>query len=278
MDVQGIKLSIIMPVYNERDTVGDALERVLRVDLSELSVSKEIIIVDDGSTDGTREFLKEVDSRQSTVDSKDNIKKVPAVDRGPPAFSGKQEGGLTLSGPWTVDNKNTIKIFYHEKNQGKGAAIRTGFAGASGDVLVVHDADMEYDPEDFRKMLKPILEGKSDVVYGSRFIERTEYAHLRFKLGNILFSFLISVLFGTRITDSYTCYKMFRRRILESLVLESSGFEIEAELTIKFLKAGYRIYEMPISYRPRSIEEGKKIGWRDARVGLLAILKYRFRD
>ena len=177
-----------------------------------------------------------------------------------------------------MDNKNEIKIIFHEKNQGKGAAIRTGFAGASGDVLVVHDADMEYDPEDFRKMLKPILEGKSDVVYGSRFIERTEYAHLRFKLGNILFSFLISVLFGTRITDSYTCYKMFRHRILESLVLESSGFEIEAELTIKFLKAGYRIYEMPISYRPRSIEEGKKIGWRDARVGLLAILKYRFRN
>ena len=275
MDVQGIKLSIIMPVYNERDTVGDALERVLRVDLSELSVSKEIIIVDDGSTDGTRELLKEVDSRQSTADSKDNIKKAPAVDRGQSivvASSATRRSGET------VDNKNEIKIIFHEKNQGKGAAIRTGFAGASGDVLVVHDADMEYDPEDFRKMLKPILEGKSDVVYGSRFIERTEYAHLRFKLGNILFSFLISVLFGTRITDSYTCYKMFRHRILESLVLESSGFEIEAELTIKFLKAGYRIYEMPISYRPRSIEEGKKIGWRDARVGLLAILKYRFRD
>ena len=257
MGAQGIKLSIIMPVYNEKDTVGNALERVLSVDLSELNASKEIIIVDDGSTDGTREILK-----QCQVTS-DKCQVVADSD------------SFTYDVRPARATHDEIKVIFHEKTRGKGAAIRTGFAGATGTVLVVQDADMEYDPNDFKELLKPILAGKYDVVYGSRFIKRTEYAHLRFKLGNILFSFLISALFGSRVTDSYTCYKMFRRRILGSLALESDGFEIEAEITIKLLKAGFSICEIPISYKPRSIREGKKIGWRDAAVGIWTIFKNR---
>jgi len=238
MGDERINLSIIMPVFNEKATFEKALGRLIGVDFKSLGITREIIIVDDGSTDGTQELLKRYQSKNE-----------PA---------------------------NDIKVIFHEKNMGKGAAIRTGFAHASGEVVTVHDADLEYNPDDFKELLKPILAGKYDVVYGSRFIKRTEYAHLRFKIGNILFSFLISMLFGARITDSYTCYKMFKRSILDKFVLESNGFEIEAELTIKFLKAGYRILEMPISYKPRSIKQGKKIGWKDACIGLFTILKHRF--
>ena len=273
MDVQGIKLSIIMPVYNERDTVGDALERVLRVDLSELSVSKEIIIVDDGSTDGTRELLKEVDSRQSTADSKDNIKKAPAVDRGQSivvASSATRRSGET------VDNKNEIKIIFHEKNQGKGAAIRTGFAESTGDIMMIQDADLELNPEEQPIMLKPIIEGKTKVVFGSRFLNKVEGINFLTFLGNKLFTFLTNLLYGAHITDVMTCYKVMTKEVVEKLVLRSDKFDIEPELAAKICKAGYEIREVPITYKPRKFKSGKKIRFSDSFPVIWTLIKYRF--
>lgn len=241
-----------MPVYNERTTLEEIVNQVLSVDLTvnssgtnpyldgPVELERELIIVDDGSTDGTREIL----------------------DR------------------WRVDPpSDEVQIIYHEQNQGKGAALRTGFQHASGDILVIQDADLEYDPRDYVNLLEPILEGRAPVVYGSRFMGGPRAAmSLTHTLGNKLLTLLTNLLYGTSLSDMETCYKCFRRDVIEGMVLRSRAFEIEPELTAKILKRGFTIFEVPISYNGRDFHEGKKIGWRDGLPAVRTLLKYRVMD
>lgn len=222
-------VSLIMPVYNEKNTIEKVIEKVVSLSPG------EIVLVDDGSTDGTREILKK---------------------RGT-----KDEG--------------RVKIIFHEKNQGKGAAIRTALKHITGGITAIQDADMEYNPEEIGILAVPIIEGKTSVVYGSRFLQKPiKNAYIRYKLGNWFLSKLISILCGSKITDSYTCYKVFKTDVIKEINLVSKRFEIEAEITVKLLKKGVGILELPISYNPRRLEEGKKIGWLDAVKGILTIIRY----
>ncbi|MDW8056595.1 MAG: glycosyltransferase family 2 protein, partial [Elusimicrobiota bacterium] len=197
-----MKLSIIIPVYNEEKTILAVVDKVLKTDFG---ISKEIIIVDDGSTDETPSILKK----------------------------------LQIS---------DCKIIFHTTNKGKGAAVKTGIENSTGDIIAIQDADLEYNPEELKYLIKPILEGKSLVVYGSRFMKDNPVLYKKYYLGNKFMSWFISLLFGQKITDSYTCYKVFHKKVLENIKLESKRFELEAELTCKFLKYGYKILELPISY------------------------------
>jgi len=223
-------LTVLIPVYNEKPTLHEILQRVDTVD-----IDKEVIIIDDFSTDGTREILQtEIQQRYPN---------------------------------W--------KILLHDRNRGKGAALRTGISHITGDYVVVQDADLEYDPKDFALLLKPILEGKATVVYGSRFTG--EHRNLMFShwLGNKFLTLVTNILYNTTLSDMETCYKMFRSDILKGLSLHSDRFEIEPEVTSKILKQGIRIYEVPISYAGREFDEGKKITWRDGIGALWALLKFR---
>ncbi len=224
-------LSVIMPVYNERQTLPEILTRVRAVDLR-----KEIVVVDDGSTDGTRDLLME-------------------------------EG-----------KKGDLKIVYHQANQGKGAAVRTGLDHASGDFIIIQDADLEYDPCDYPKLLQPLLEGQAQVVYGSRFLGSGETMFFLQALGNRLLTLLTNVLYGTALSDMETCYKAFRAEVIQSIPLRSWRFELEPEITAKLLKRGYHIHEVPISYQGREYHEGKKLTWRDGITALWTLIKYRFVD
>ena len=227
-----MKLSIVVPVYNEKFFIKEIVQRILQADIH--PVEKEIIIVDDGSTDGTREILKnEIE---------------PLVN----------------------------KVIYKEKNQGKGAALRTGFAHVTGDVVVVQDADLEYDPAEYRKLLQPILDGKADVVYGSRFVGSEPHRVLLFwhYVGNNLITFLSNMFTNLNLTDMETCYKMFRREVIESIIIEQNRFGFEPEITAKIAKGNWRIYEVGISYAGRSYAEGKKITWKDGLHAIWCILKY----
>jgi glycosyltransferase involved in cell wall biosynthesis len=246
-----VKLSIIMPVYNERATLEEIVRRVRAVDLTvnadgsnqllgePLTLEREIVIVDDGSTDGTRAIL----------------------DR------------------WRAERPADMLIIYHEQNGGKGAALRTGFQAASGDVLVIQDADLEYDPRDYIKLLEPLLEGRAPVVYGSRFMGGPRSAmSLSHTLGNKGVTLFTNLLFGTALSDMETCYKCFRRDVIQGMPLRSRRFEIEPELTAKILKRGYSIFEVPISYNGRAFHEGKKLNWRDGFSAIWTLTKYRFVD
>jgi glycosyltransferase involved in cell wall biosynthesis len=246
-----MKLSIIMPVYNERTTLQEIVQRVREVDLTihraganhllggPVTLSREIVIVDDGSTDGTRSIL----------------------DR------------------WREEKPADMRILYHQQNGGKGAALRTGFQNATGDVLVIQDADLEYDPRDYVKLLEPLLEGRSPVVYGSRFMGGPRSAmSLSHTMGNKLLTIFTNLLFGTSLSDMETCYKCFRRDVIQNMPLRSRRFEIEPELTAKILKRGYPIFEVPISYNGRAFHEGKKISWQDGFSAVWTLTKYRFID
>lgn len=226
-----LTLSVVMPVYNEQNTLKEAVGAVLNVD-----VVKELIIVDDGSTDRTREVLK------------------------------------------TLGGDKRIKVFYHEKNQGKGAALQTGFKEVTGDVVAIQDADLEYDPQEFREMIVPIENGRADVVYGSRLtFAKPQRAYLfTHRVGNKIVTLFSAILYNTTLTDIETCYKMFRTELLKDLRIRSKGFEVEPELTAKLLKKKLRIYEIPISYYGRNYEEGKKIHWWHIFGALWTLLKYRF--
>lgn len=225
-------LSVIMPCYNERGTIREIVAQVLKVPLP-----LELIIVDDGSTDGTREFLAEME-------------------------------------------KTDIRVIHHAENQGKGGALSTGFAAARGEVIVVQDADLEYDPLELPELYAPIQNGVADVVFGTRFGGKPQRVHMFWhKMGNRFLTFLTNLLFNCTLTDMETCYKMFRREVVENIFLRSKGFDVEPELTAKILKAKkWRVYELPISYYGRSYEEGKKITWRDGLKAIGTLIRYRFTD
>jgi glycosyltransferase involved in cell wall biosynthesis len=226
------KLSVIVPVFDERNTVVEIVRRVRAVDLP---VDLEIVVVDDGSTDGTRDVLRQL------ADS-------------------------------------TVRVITHDVNRGKGAAIRSGLAHVTGDLVIVQDADLEYDPEDWPKLLTPILRGKARVVYGSRFTgERRNMLFLHW-VGNRFLSLVTNVLYNTTLSDMETCYKLFDRTILDGITLRAQRFEFEPEVTAKILRRGIRIYEVPISYTGREFDEGKKITWRDGFFALWTLVKYRFTD
>ena len=229
------KLSVLVPVYNERYLVGELLRRVMEAELPG-GLEREVVVVDDGSTDGTRELLAE------------------------------------LAAPYS----GVVRVYYHERNRGKGAAICTAVEQATGDLAIIQDADLEYDPSEHGRVLAPILEGAADVVYGSRFLVRDRRRVLYFwhSLGNRFLTGLSNLCNNLTLTDMETCYKAFRMSVLKSIPIRSRRFGLEPEITAKVAKRGYRIFEVPISYDGRTYDEGKKITWRDGFRALFVILKY----
>lgn len=226
-----MKLSVIIPVYNEENTIETILKQVRDVDLAD-----EIIVVDDGSTDGTRAVLE-------------------------------REDGV-----------NGVRVLYQERNQGKGAALRRGLEEVSGDIILIQDADLEYDPRDYPNLIRPIEEGRIKVVYGSRFLGPRKAMLYWHMLGNKILTLLTNILFNTILSDMETGYKVFDAELIKSLPLKSNRFEIEPEITAKILKRGHRIFEVPISYYGREYHEGKKITWREGPKAIWTLLKYRIVD
>jgi len=246
-----MRLSVIIPAYNERAFIEEVLLRVQKSGFAD-----EVIVVDDGSTDGTRQLLRTLHEHKSKGCDEVEI----------------CEGRAQLS-------LERLHFLFQEKNQGKGAALRRGFAEASGDVYIVQDADLEYDPRDYEKLLEPILDGRADVVYGSRFIGGPQRVHFFWHyVGNKFLTLLSDVVTNLKLTDMETCYKAFRREVIQGMQLKSNRFGFEPEVTVKVAKGKWRVYEVPISYAGRSYEEGKKITWRDGFVTLYSILRYRLFD
>jgi glycosyltransferase involved in cell wall biosynthesis len=241
-----MKLSVIVPAYNEIETITEILRRVRAVDLtvsigygpedgSTVALDREIVVVDDGSTDGTRDVLR------------------------------------------AYQDEPGVRVILHTENQGKGAAVRTALDEAAGEIMLIQDADLEYDPRDYPAMLRPILEGRSQVVYGSRFRGGpTKAMFFWHMLGNRFLTLVTNVLYDSILSDMETCYKVFTREVAGKLDLRASGWGFDPEITAQILKLGYRIYEVPIAYTGREFEEGKKIGWRDGLTVLWTLLKYRF--
>jgi len=227
-----MKLTVLIPVYNEIHTIREILARVQAQE-----VADEILLVDDGSVDGTRDILNE------------------------------------------LDGQGSIRVIYHDQNQGKGAAVRTGLDHAHGEIILIQDADLEYDPRDYPALLKPLEEGVADVVYGSRFLggpRRTAmFWHM---VANKMLTFLTNILYDTILSDMETGYKVFRRTVVEGMPLHAKRFEFEPEFTAKILKRKFRIYEVPITFAPRDYSEGKKIGLADAFEAIWVLFKYRFVD
>ncbi len=227
-----MKLDVVIPTYNERETIEEILRRVQATGLV-----NRLIVVDDGSTDGTRELLAQLNGAEA------------------------------------------IQVILHERNQGKGAAVRSGIQAANGDVILIQDADLEYDPRDYPELLRPIQEGLADVVYGSRFLggprRPAMFWHM---IANKMLTLMTNVIYDTILTDMETGYKVFRREVLEGMKLRANRFDFEPEFTAKILKRRVRIFEVPITFNPRDYSEGKKIGLRDAFEAVWALLKYRFVD
>ncbi len=231
-----MKLSIIIPIYNEAKTIMPLLKKIEAVGMG--SIKKEIILVDDCSTDGSRDILK------------------------------------TLNGRY-------IKIF-QDKNQGKGAALKAGIKAATGDFIIFQDADLEYDPEDYKKLLSPVLDGKANIAFGTRFVGQEfrpfgkhKTMHSTHWIGNKLLSFAFNFLYGTKLTDVEPCYKLFKSHVLKSVDVKTNRFEYDIELMCKLVKKGNKIIQLPISYSPRKFEEGKKIDWKDGVVALWTMVRNR---
>jgi glycosyltransferase involved in cell wall biosynthesis len=227
------KLSIVIPIYNEAEHLEEILRQIEAVDIG---MEKELILVDDCSTDGTREILQRL---QNSAD-------------------------------------NTAKIYYHEINRGKGATVRTGFQHITGDITLIQDADLEYDPQDYPILLEPILAGKADVVYGSRFMEGRQEGLLRSYLANRFLTFLSNLVNGTKLTDMETCYKVIKTDILKEVSLRSDRFGFEPEITAKLAKRKCNIIDVPISYRGRDYHQGKTVSWKDGVAAIIHILRFRF--
>ncbi len=242
------KLSVVVPVFNERATIEEIIRRVRAVD-----IEKEILIVDDGSTDGTREFLRDLARRCSAE----------PVDMRP-------------RGERSNSDADNIRVFFQETNCGKGAALRRGFKEARGQIVIIQDADLEYDPQEFFRLVEPIERGEADVVYGSRFLGGGPHRVLFFwhYVGNKFLTTLSDMFTNLNLSDVWTCYKAFRREVLERIQLQESRFGFEQEITVKISKNGWRVYEVPISYYGRTYAQGKKITWRDGARGLWCILRY----
>ncbi len=225
-------LSVIIPVYNETRTLKSLVEKVIQV-----NIEKEIIIVNDGSTDGTKEVLED-------------LKK----------------------------DYPELVIIHHERNAGKGAAVRTGIHKATGSVLIIQDADLEYDPNDYHACITPILRGECKVVYGSRILnKKNAYSHLSFYIGGKMVTLFTNLLFRSKLTDAPTCYKTFDRKLIQSLEFQGNKFDWEPEITAILLRSGYKITEVPISYYPRPISEGKHIRWKDGLQAIWVLIKFRFK-
>jgi glycosyltransferase involved in cell wall biosynthesis len=226
-----MRLSVVVPVYNEVKTIKEIINRIQQVEME-----KEIIIVDDSSTDGTVEVIR----------------------------------GLT------GDN---IKKYYHDKNRGKGVALKTGFQHVTGDIVIIQDADLEYDPREYSKLIEPIIDGRADVVYGSRFLGGPHRVLLFWHyLGNLFLTFLSNMFYNLSLTDMETCYKVFKSSVLKDIQIRSKKFGFEPEITAKVAKKKCRIYEVPISYSGRDYSEGKKIGWKDGLKAIGSIILFRFID
>lgn len=228
--VSQLKLSVIIPVHNELHTIEEALRRVQEVDLD-----KEIIVVDDHSSDGTREILRQI-------------------------------------------TDNEVRVVYHDENTGKGAAIRTALQYVTGDIIIIQDGDLEYDPSEYHKLIEPIVAGRASVVYGSRFLGEITNMHFLNYIANKILALTASLLFFNWITDEGTCYKVFKADVLKSLDLKCTGFDFCPEVTAKVRKRGQKIVEVPISYHGRSTEDGKKIRWQDGLEAFLTLIKYRLVD
>jgi glycosyltransferase involved in cell wall biosynthesis len=244
-----VKLSIVIPVFNERQFIAEVLRRVQAVHLE--TVEKELVVVDDCSTDGTRELLRDM-------------------------ARAKAEGRpFALADSGEILDLASCKILFQERNQGKGAALRRGFKETTGDVIIIQDADLEYDPAVYPRLLEPIARGVADVVYGSRFLGGPHrvlyYWHY---VANRLLTSLSNMLTNLNLTDIETCYKVFRREVLQGLRLHQDRFGIEPELTAKVARGKWRLYEVPISYFGRTYEEGKKVSWKDGIKGVYCILRY----
>jgi glycosyltransferase involved in cell wall biosynthesis len=253
-------VSVVIPVYNERGTIEEILHRVqeapVRRRATEPLIRKEIIVVDDASTDGTREWLLSAKEKREQ-----GAMEMEAM-----------EGSVRL-------NLENIHIFFQERNAGKGAALRRGFSEATGEIVLVQDADLEYDPEDYPKLLGPIIEGKADVVYGSRFLGGPQRVHYFWHyVGNTFLTLLSDIFNNLKLSDMETCYKVFRREVLAKIRVKSNRFGFEPEITAKIAKGKWRIYEVPITYSGRTYKEGKKITWRDGVQALWCIIRFSLFD
>lgn len=227
-----MKVSVVIPVYNEVNTIEEIIQRV-----REVALEKEIIVVDDGSTDGTREKLQRL-------------------------------------------HEQGVRVFYHEKNQGKGAALKTGFRNCRGEIVITQDADLEYDPQEYHLLLEPILKGAADVVYGSRLSGgKPQRVYLFWhKCGNRLLTLLTNILYNNTLSDMETGYKVFHKKVLDSFIIKSKGFSVEPEITAKIFKRRWRVYEIPISYYGRTYQEGKKITWKQGISAIFSLIWYKIFD
>ena len=227
------KLSVIIPVYNEEKTIIQVIQKVQKVQLE--GITKEIIIVDDSSTDNTKKILNRI-------------------------------------------NEKNIKIFYHQKNMGKGYSIRTGLKHTTGDIIIIQDADLEYDPDEYPRLIKPIQDKKTSVVFGSRLHQKNKPKYYFYYIGNLFLTYITNLLFHSKITDMETCYKVFSKEVIDNITLKSKRFDFEPEITAKILKKKFSIHEVQITYNCRDIKEGKKITWIDGIKAVYYLIKYRFID